>query len=185
MPSQLPFYSQINPSIVLSLLLGTGLSTLSGCSIPRSYYIVSDSMAPTLQVNDRILARTPIDQTETLERGDLVLFKPTEAMIEQLGGSVDPNTPFIQRIIGLPGESLEVKSGIVYINDQPLQETYIAEPAEYEWGPVTVPPNSYAVLGDNRNNSFDSHFWGFLPHDRLIGKVTFRYFPPDRWGDIE
>lgn len=142
-------------------------------------------MAPTLQVNDRILARTPIDQTETLERGDLVLFKPTEAMIEQLGGSVDPNTPFIQRIIGLPGESLEVKSGIVYINDQPLQETYIAEPAEYEWGPVTVPPNSYAVLGDNRNNSFDSHFWGFLPHDRLIGKVTFRYFPPDRWGDIE
>lgn len=93
----------------------------------------------------------------------------------------NPNlkVPFIKRVIGLPGEKVEVKSGKVFINNQPLVEKYIAEPPQYTWGANTVPAKSYFVLGDNRNNSYDSHFWGFVPQNYIIGTVGI-YCPTER-----
>ena len=83
-------------------------------------------------------------------------------------------------MIGLPGETVEVKRGQVYINGQPLQEDYIAEAPQYQWGPVKIPARHYVVLGDNRNNSYDSHYWGFVPRELIIGKAISIYWPPER-----
>jgi signal peptidase I len=83
-------------------------------------------------------------------------------------------------VIGLPGETVEVKGGRVYVNDQALREQYIEEEPEYSYGPVTVPEDNYLVLGDNRNNSYDSHYWGFVPRDNIIGRAIVRFWPLDR-----
>jgi signal peptidase I len=80
---------------------------------------------------------------------------------------------------------VEVKREQVYINNKTFQEKYIAEAPFYEFGPVTVPAKSYLVLGDNRNNSCDSHFWGPVPRENIIGKATKRYWPPKRIGRVE
>jgi signal peptidase I len=68
----------------------------------------------------------------------------------------------------------------VYINDKLLPEKYIAENLVYQWGPVSVPPNSYLVMGDNRDNSYDGRYWGFVPRDNIIGKAVVRFWSPDR-----
>jgi signal peptidase I len=91
---------------------------------------------------------------------------------------------FIKRVIGLPGDKVEVKGGRVFINDQALRESYIAEDPQYQYGPVTVPQDAYLVLGDNRNNSYDSHYWGFVPRDRIIGRAVVRFWPMNRLGEI-
>jgi signal peptidase I len=110
-----------------------------------------------------------------------VVFAPTEALKKQ-----DFHDAFIKRIIGLPGDKVQVKGGQVYINGQPLREPYIGkdEKPQYEWGPQVVPPNSYLVLGDNRNNRFDSHYWGFVPRENIIGKAVQRFYPFDRAGSL-
>jgi signal peptidase I len=167
---------------VVSLSLSFGL--LPACaSKVKSFYIPSESMAPTLAVGDRVFADLSIYETEQPQRGDIILFRPTDTMVVE--GAFNPDVPFIARAIGLPGETIEVREGSVYINNQPLQEDYITEPPAYLWGPVTIPANSYAVLGDNRNNSYDSQFWGFVPQDHLLGKITSRYWPPGKMGNID
>ncbi|HEY9725392.1 MAG TPA: signal peptidase I [Chroococcales cyanobacterium] len=143
-------------------------------------YIASGSMQPTLQTNDRIFINKLAYRSKSPERGDIILFQPTPPLQEQ-----GIQTPFICRAIGLPGDKVEIRQGKVYINNQPLAENYIAEPPAYQYGPITVPANSYFVLGDNRNNSYDSHYWGFVPQENLMGKASSRYWPPDRIGGIQ
>lgn len=72
----------------------------------------------------------------------------------------------------------------MYINDSPLKENYIEAYPDYQWGPVIVPANSYLVLGDNRNNSYDSHYWGFVPRSKIIGRAIFRFYPLNRIGEF-
>jgi signal peptidase I len=100
----------------------------------------------------------------------------------------DPNIKikdaFIKRVVALPGEKVEVRDGTVFINDQPLQENYIAAKPEYQLPPSVVPPDSFLVLGDNRNNSCDGHFWGPVPSENIIGRAAFRFWPPNRIGGI-
>ena len=145
----------------------------------KAYYIPSTSMQPTLKVNDRLLVDKLAYHSHQPQRGDIIVFNPTDTLRQQ-----NLNSPFIQRVVGLPGEKIEVKDGKVYINDQSLVEHYIAEPPEYKFGPVTVPAYSYFVLGDNRNNSYDSHLWGFVPQSLIIGKATNRFWPVDDLGSL-
>ncbi len=143
-------------------------------------YIPSGAMEPTVQVNDRLIIDKHTYKSESPKRGDIVIFKPTEALEKQ-----NFKDSFIKRIIGLPGEIVEVKNGKVYINNIPLQENYIAEPPNYEYGPVKIPANSYFVLGDNRNNSYDSHYWGFVPQSLISGKAIGIFCPIERQGILD
>lgn len=155
----------------LSAVLAFGVRTF----VAEARYIPSTSMLPTLEINDRLIIEKVGYRFSSPERGDIVVFSPTETLKRQ-----GYNDAFIKRIIGLPGETLTVTGGIVYVNDQPLSEKYIADEAHYDFGPVTVPSGHYLVLGDNRNNSYDSHYWGFLPRENIIGRAALRFWPFDR-----
>ena len=131
-------------------------------------------MEPTLEVNDRLIVDKISYNFTSPHRGDVVVFTPPQEVVREEKSS----DPFVKRVIGLPGEQIEVKSGRVYVNNQPLQENYIADRPNYNWGPQIVPSNSYLVLGDNRNKSYDGHVWGFLNRDRLIGKASSAFLAP-------
>jgi Signal peptidase, peptidase S26 len=108
------------------------------------------------------------------------VFNPTKALEDQ-----NFHDAFIKRVIGLPGDRVAVRGGKVIVNDQPLRENYIQERPQYELETVTVPNDSYMVLGDNRNNSYDSHYWGFVPKEKIIGRAVVRFWPFDRLGGIQ
>lgn len=163
-------------TLTLSAVLALGIRTF----IAEARYIPSESMLPTLEVNDRLIVEKITYYFTAPERGDVVVFGPTAALQEQ-----QFRDAFIKRVIGLPGDIVEVREGSVFVNDEPLPESYIFEPPDYEYGPEVVPEDSYLVLGDNRNNSYDSHYWGFVPRDRIIGKAVVRFWPPTRIGTID
>lgn len=162
-------------TIGLSAVLAFGIRTF----VAEARYIPSGSMLPTLQINDRLIVDKLGYHFKNPQRGDIVVFSPTEKLQEQ-----HFRDAFIKRVIGLPGEKIEVKGGRVFVNDQPLRENYVNESAQYQYGPVTVPEGQYLVLGDNRNNSYDSHYWGFVPRDKIIGRAVIRFWPFDRLGEI-
>lgn len=161
-------------TIGLSAILAFGIRTF----VAEARYIPSGSMLPTLEINDRLIIDKMGYRFGEPERGDIVVFRPTPAL------QANFNEAFIKRVIGLPGETVEVKDGRVYVNSEPLPENYTAEQPNYEWGPEKVPEDSYLVLGDNRNNSYDSHYWGYVPRKNIIGRAVVRFWPPDRVGGI-
>lgn len=162
-------------TISLSLLLALGIRTF----VAEARYIPSGSMEPTLQINDKLIIDKISYDFSPPQRGDIIVFNPTETLQEE-----NFHDAFIKRVIGLPGEKVEVKNGKVYINNKPLTENYIKAKPNYQWGPVVVPANSYLVLGDNRNNSYDSHYWGFVPRNKIVGKAILRFWPINRIGEI-
>jgi signal peptidase I len=181
-PEKQPLQKVENPwveafkTITLSAVLAFGIRSF----VAEARYIPSGSMLPTLQINDRLIIDKISYNFRNPERGDIVVFSPTDALKAQ-----NFKDAFIKRLLGLPGDKVEVKEGRVYVNDQLLKENYIEEKPNYNFGPVTVPPNQYLVLGDNRNNSYDSHYWGFVPRDHIIGKAVVRFWPLDRVGELD
>ncbi|HEY9740438.1 MAG TPA: signal peptidase I [Coleofasciculaceae cyanobacterium] len=163
-------------TIVLSGVLAFGIRSF----VAEARYIPSGSMLPTLQINDRLIIDKISYNFREPGRGDIVVFSPTDTLKQQ-----NFKDAFIKRVIGLPGDKVEVKGERVYINDQPVRENYIEEKPNYSFGPATVPPNQYLVLGDNRNNSYDSHYWGYVPRDRIIGRAVVRFWPLNRVGEID
>ncbi len=152
--------------VIVAFLLAMILRTF----VIEGRWIPSGSMLPTIQVGDRVMVNKFIYYFKMPERGDIVVFEPPEAINQQ--------DDYIKRIIGLPGDKIEVKDGKVWVNDEPLDEPYIAEPSNYEYGPVKVPENALFVMGDNRNMSYDSHLWnGWLTMDHLKGKAFLIYWP--------
>ncbi len=170
-------------TILLSAVFAFGFRTY----VAESCYIPSGSMLPTLQINDRLMVDKLSYRFSNPVRGDMVVFQPPAKL------NIKEN--FIKRVIGLPGDLVEVKNGKVYVNGKVLTEKYVAEPPTYTWTKTTssdpqftparvVPEGQYLVLGDNRNNSLDSHYWGFITKDRIVGKAIVRYWPLDRTGSI-
>lgn len=179
------------------MLLETIFLSLSGCRsmIPfEASYIPSGSMEPTLQINDRLWINKASDATSNPARGDIIIFNPTQTLKQQgFEGA------FLERIVSLPSETIAFQNGQVYINQSPLSETYVwvGDPTDFgacEDGggtpspfsqPVTIPPNSYVGLGNNRLNSYDSRCWGFVTKAEIIGRVVNRYWPTERAGKFK
>ena len=137
--------------------------------------VPSESMVPTLQVDDRIFVKR--DASYRPQMGDLIVFQAPIEAIALFG--THPETLFVKRIVGVPNQTVEVREGRVFVDEKPLAESY-ASLANYRWGPEKVPNGAYFVLGDNRNKSADSHVWGFLPMDDILGKAYKIYWPANR-----
>jgi signal peptidase I len=163
-------------TIALSAVLAFGIRTF----VAEARYIPSGSMLPTLEINDRLIIDKVSYRLANPGRGDIVVFDPTDELLKQ-----NYKDAFIKRVIGLPGERVEVRDGKVFVNGKMLdKETYINDKPNYRWGPEVVPQGQYLVLGDNRNNSYDSHFWGFVPKERIIGRAVVRFWPIGRMGGV-
>ena len=142
--------------------------------------IPSESMQNTIMKGDRVLGNRLAYIKDDPERYDIVIFKYPD----------DPSKIFIKRVIGLPGETVNIIDGKVYINDseEPLDDSYTKEiPNAVNFGPYYVPSNSYFVMGDNRNNSYDSRYWihTYVTEDQILGKAIFRYFPFNKIGKVQ
>lgn len=131
------------------------------------------SMGNTLPNESYLLADRLAYQNNSPQRGDIILFTLP----------MNPKQEMVKRVVGLPNEKVVIKDGVVTVNNTPIDEPYITEPPLYS-GEWTVPKGQYFVLGDNRNNSTDSHSWGFLPQENIVAKVVWIYYPLENFGKI-
>ena len=138
----------------------------------ETYRVVGQSMEPTLQQDQRLIVSKLSYRLHEPQRGDIIVFHDPQ----------DPSRNLIKRIIGLPGEILEIRNGQVFINEQQLNESYLASHNLREQPPTPIPDGYYFVMGDNRNNSSDSRSWGVLSADQIVGKAAFTYWPVRLWG---
>jgi signal peptidase I len=144
-------------------------------------FIPSNSMVPTLRIGDRLIVEKLSYRQHEPHFRDIVVFQPPDRLLSQ-GYKADQ--AFIKRVIGLPGQTVEVKQGKVFVDGKALNEPYIAAPPTYVMKPIVVTPGHVFVMGDNRNNSNDSHVWGLLPQANIIGRAWERFFPFDRLGNV-
>ena len=175
-------------ALFLALLLALFIRTF----VVQAFRIPSGSMIPALLVGDQILVDKLVYKFRKPERGDVMVFKFPE----------DETRDFIKRLIGMPGDKLEVSNRTVYINDKRLDESayaYHESPVQDDfhaglrdnYGPTIIPEKKYFMMGDNRENSQDSRFWGFLSEDKIVGRAFIIYWSRDvsqtfpfalRWG---
>jgi len=174
---------RVPPSIRISIvetldatIFAALLSLVIIVFVVQAFFIPSGSMEPTLRTGDRILVGKFTYKIWEVRRGDIIVFRYP----------LNPNKDFVKRVVGLPGERIEIKDGLVLITGRPLHEVYpTALPGgdracASNYGPETVPTASVFVLGDNRCNSEDSRFFGFVPVGNIVGRALAVYWPPDR-----
>ncbi len=138
----------------------------------QNFRIEGFSMEPNFHDGQFLIVNKLIYALHPPERGDVIVFIPPN----------NTTRDFIKRVIGLPGDRIEIMDGRVYVNGAPLDEPYPLNPGSYTSAPVTVPAGEYFVLGDNRNNSSDSHSWGTVDGKSIIGKAWVSYWPPQVMG---
>lgn len=165
-----------------TILVAIALALLVRLFIAEPRYIPSDSMVPTLQIGDRLVIEKISYLIHSPQPGEIVVFVPPDQLQEQ---GYDRRQVFIKRLIAGPGQTVHVQDGQVYVDGIPLDEPYIADPPSYTLEPLTVPDHSVFLLGDNRNFSFDSHVWGILPEQNILGRAVFCFWPLDRIGIIQ
>jgi signal peptidase I len=155
------------PAVIIALLINLLLA--------QATRVYGQSMEPNLHTDQRLVVEK-ISYSHWWpmagpRRGDVVVFR------------VDSNSDLlIKRVIGLPGDRVEIRAGHVYINGESLEESYITQPTYGDYGPIDVPPLHIFVLGDNRGFSNDSRAFGALTLDSVIGRAWFSYWPPEQWG---
>ena len=166
-------------TIGLSIVLALGIRQF----VAEARFIPSGSMIPTLQIDDRLVVEKISYRFNPPERGDIIVFRAPQKALD--AAQVQGKAAYIKRVIGLPGETVEVRDGRVFINGEVLEEDYIQAPPTYTFAEQVIPADEYLVLGDNRNSSSDGHVWGFLPKDTIIGRAVVRFWPPGRIGGLD
>jgi signal peptidase I len=165
-----PWWKETLETILWALVLALILRTF----VVQAFWIPSGSMIPTLLPGDRVLvAKFWYSFTEP-KRGQIIVFEYP----------VDPKRDFVKRVIGLPGDVVDIRDGVVYIDGNPLSEPYVQYHDSYDMESTRVPEDEYFVMGDNRPNSQDSRFWGFVPEENIKGPAFFRYWPLTRVGGL-
>ncbi len=159
------------------ILISSILALVIRGFIAEPRYIPSDSMLPTLSQGDRLVIEKVSYHLNSPKTGDIIVFDPPEQLLRV---GYQKEQAFIKRVIGTSGDTVEVKQGKVYLNGESLAEDYILESPNYQLSSIKVPDGQLFVMGDNRNNSNDSHLWGFLPVENVIGKAVLRFFPFQR-----
>ena len=163
------------------ILLAVLLAAILKSFIVDSRVIPSLSMYPTIDISDRVIVNklAYIGKNNYPSHGDVVVFRPPAEMREK--------DDLIKRVIGLPGDIIEVSDGQLYINGLAQEEPYLYEPMNYQWGPIEVPAGCFVMMGDNRNRSNDAHLWAnpFITEDSIVGRATYRYWPLSRFGAID
>ena len=182
MNSEPPTTSSSTSSGWRSLVLWLCVALLLRWLVIEPRWIPSGSMLPTLELQDRILVekvRPKLDRP--LPNGTIVVFHAPAVLVE---AGYDPKAALIKRVVGQPGDDIEVRDGQLLRNGDPVLEPWRSEAMDYSFGPITVPEGELLVLGDNRNASLDSHVLGPLPRKEVIGTALFRYWPLRRVGAI-
>ncbi len=159
--------------------------------VVNPYRIPSSSMEPTLHCaepgdgcvanfSDRVLANRFIYHFREPKRGEIVVFETPELAKVRCGAG----GTFVKRLVGLPGDKIEERAGVIFINGKKLKEPYLEDSRrdERSFGPETIKPNHFFMMGDNRGSSCDSRQWGTVPQENLIGPVFAVYWPPQRIG---
>lgn len=165
-----PWWRETIETILWALALALVLRTF----VVQAFWIPSGSMIPTLEVQDRVLVAKFWYTFFDPRRGEVVVFKYP----------VDPTRDFVKRIVGLPGEVVSMQDGVVYVDGQAVDDSYVKNHDSFNMDSLTVPPGHYFVLGDNRPNSQDGRFWPsgsqFVPKSFIKGPAFFRYWPLNR-----
>ncbi len=155
------------PALIIVLVVNVFLA--------QATRVEGQSMEPTLFDDQRLIIEKLSYRFHTPQRGDIVVLRPpTHASV-----------PLIKRVIGLPGETLEIRDGNVFVNGQVLREDYLREPTHGRMGPTLVPEQHVLVLGDNRDASNDSRSFGMISYSDIIGKAWLRYWPLDQFGVVD
>lgn len=167
------------------LLLAAGIALTCHATVAEARFIPSSSMAPTLDVGDRLVIEKISYHLRTPRCGEIVVFHPpSSALSRQV--DADPNIPWIKRVVALPGDHVALSHGRVFRNGKALAEPYVTGVgARLTITEREVPANSVFVLGDNRAHSIDSATWGPLPVANIIGRASFCFWPPERVGGLE
>lgn len=164
----------------------------------QAFYIPSGSMQPTLEINDRVLVNKLSYQFGDIQRGDILVFDSPESVevdrsfvetifraVGESTGLLSPDTVLIKRVIGLPGDEVEIRENQVYVNGEPTAETYLANGVNMpDMQPLDVPIDHVFLMGDNRNQSRDSRFFGPVHRDDVVGRAFVTVWPPGRWGGL-
>lgn len=162
-------------SFLRELAITLGLAVvifLAYHAVAQTSVVDGSSMQPSLQDDQRLVVLKAAYFFSSPQRGDIVIAHPP----------VDPGKEYVKRLIGLPGDTVQVKNSKVYVNGVALNEPYIKAPPNYTMDQVVVQPDHYFVMGDNRNNSYDSHFGWTVTRSEIVGEVWLRYWPFSGWG---
>ncbi len=191
----LPFWLELPILVVVALLVAVVIKTF----FVQAFYIPSSSMEDTLLINDRVLVNKLAYRLGDLGRGQVIVFDdprgpttPEESVLDAARRNVaeaiglsTPRSEFIKRVIGLPGETIEIRDSTVFVNGQGLVEPYLKDGSYMpDFGPVTVPAGQVFVMGDNRNASQDSRVFGPIPIDEIVGRAFVIMWPPSRWQSL-
>lgn len=189
------FWRELPVLVVVAL----GVAVLIKTFLVQAFYIPSGSMEPTLHPGDRVLVSKLAYRIGEPDRGDVVVFDspfavdgPEETLLEAAVRNVaealgigTPASEFIKRIVGLPGDTVEVRQGVLLVNGRILEEGYVADGSMFgDQPPIDIPPGHVYVMGDNRSHSQDSRVFGAIPLDEVVGRAFVKVWPPTRWGGL-
>lgn len=186
------FFKEL-PFLIVGALI---VAVLVKSFLIQVFWIPSESMLDTLQIGDRVIVNKLAYRIGDPGRGDVIVFEPdtfdSESIVTKVSrnllesvGLRTPESDLIKRIVGLPGETISIEGNQVFIDDRPLDEPYLPPDVRMgDFGPMTVPDDSFFVMGDNRGSSNDSRRFGAIDGGRIVGRAFSVVWPPSRWGGL-